>query len=436
MAKQSKVAQYDADKTATQRARQEELLKKNFLGIANYDDGLSAEEVKYLYAQNESFRTVVDTIDGFRKLTEEQQAQFFSEAKEEIRITLADDGYVPSQTQTLAPSLGEAEEESAAARQATQVFIETASDHAVETQGEKLYAGVEIKEGRYFLTIDPEDGTSPEVFRSRPIAEGGTQGEVWKLLRDSKKNATRELRRRAKKVQITRELREMAVDVIPYVPLEMKVNLSPAELFEAHAMLADPNTAVEGTRRLQLAARTQEDIDRANEVIERGRMQEQEAAAHKWMRDNPQFIVCDENLKAMMEIMGGLGWGVTNRNMTLAYSALLEQEALITQLPEVAEPEFRTGPEQRPRTVFVPKSPPVESPKAAPAPAARPVSRRPLNGSFVDSRATRMNTAPVKPTAMTALEYHQISAADLKLRYGKDPDFKARVDAYWAAGGR
>ena len=202
MAKQSKVAQYDADKTAAQRARQEELLKKNFTGIANYDDGLSSEETKVLYAHNESFRNVVDTIDGFRKLTEDEQARFHAEANDGTKRTLESDGYVPSQTQYLAPSLGDTEEESAAQRQATQVFIETASDQAVETQGEKLYAGVEIKEGRYFLTIDPEDGTSPEVFRSKPIAEGGTQGEVWKLLRDSKKNAIRELRSARRKCRL------------------------------------------------------------------------------------------------------------------------------------------------------------------------------------------------------------------------------------------
>lgn len=435
MAKQSNVEQYDTDKTAAQRARQEELLKKNFTGIANYDDGLSAEEVKFLLKNNDSFRNVVELIDGFRKMTKEQQLQFYSEANDGTRTTLQADGYDPGQIQTLAPSLGEAEEESAAQRRATQAFIETASDEAMETQGEKLYAGVEIREGRYFLTIDPEDGTAPEVFKSRPIAEGGSQGEVWKLLRDSKKNATRELRRRAKAVKLTKELREMAVDVIPYVPLEVKVNLTPAELFEAHAMLADPSTAVEGTRRLQAAARTQEDVDRANEQLERGRMQEQEAAARKWMTDNPQFIVCDENLKAMMELMSGLNWGVTSGNLTKAFNALLEQEALLTSLPEVTEPEFTTGPAPKPRTVFFPKAAPVEPPKAAPAPAARP-SRRPLNNSGIGFREARMNTEPAKPQPMTAVEYAGFSAVELKTRYNRDEAFKARVDAYWAAGGR
>lgn len=426
MAKQSKVAQYDADKTAAQLARQEESLKKNFTGIANYDDGLSTEETKFLYAHNESFRNVVDTIDGFRKLTEDEQARFHAEANEGTKRTLESDGYIPSQTQYLAPAPSESEEESAAQRQASQAFIETASDQAVETQGEKLYAGVEIREGRYVLTIDPEDGTAPEVFKSKPISEGGTQGEVWKLLRDSKKNATRELRRRAKKVQITRELREMQVDVIPYVPLEQKVTLSTAEIYDLTEQLKDPSTVLEATRRLQLGSRTQEDIDRANEMIERGRMQEQEAAAHKWMRDNPQFIVCDENLKAMMEIMGSLNWGVTSGNLTKAYNALLEQEALITSLPDVPEPEFTTGPAPKPRTVFIPK---------AAVPAVRP-TRRPLNSSGGDFRSARMNTEPAKPQPMTASEYAGYSAVELKTRFNRDEGFRARVEAYWAAGGR
>jgi hypothetical protein len=435
MAKQSKAAQYDVEKAQAQRTRLEQLQAKNFTGIAKYDEGLSSEEVKVLYKTNESFRNVVDTLNGFRQLTEEQQARFHAEANEGTKATLEADGYEPGQTQYLAPSLGEQEEDSAAQREASQRFLNTQGEAAVETQNEKLYEGVEIREGRYVLTIDPEDGTSPEVFRSKPIAEGGTQGEVWKLLRDSKKNATRELRRRAKKVQITKELREMKVDVIPYVPLEEKITLTPEQIFEATEQLKDPTTAIKASRLLYLASRTQEDIDRANEVIVRGRMQEQESAASTWIKNNPQFIVCDENLQAMMDIMGSLNWCVSDRNMTLAYNELMRQEALVTKLPEIPEQEFRTGPEPQQPRKFVPQSSPAER-QAAPAPAARPVYRKPLNSSGGDFRSTRPNTTPVKPQPMTAAEYAAMPVTILQDRYKKEPDFKNRVDAYWAAGGR
>jgi hypothetical protein len=166
-------------------------------------------------------------------------------------------------------------------------------------------------------------------------------------------------------------------------------------------------------------------------------MQEQESAASTWIKSNPQFYVCDENIKAFQDLMGGLNWPVTFRNMGIAYTALLEQGALIDKPAEV-EPEFRTGPEpqQQPREVFVPQSAP-QAPKAAPAPAVRPVSRKPLNSSGGDFRATRKNeTGPAKPTPMTAAEYAGLTSAILKQRYNKEPEFKARVDAYWAAGGR
>jgi hypothetical protein len=257
------------------------------------------------------------------------------------------------------------------------------------------------------------------------------------LLRDSKKSATRELRRRAKKVRITRELAEMKVDVIPYVPLEEKITLTNGEIYDLTQQLKDPSTVLEATRKLQLAARTQQDIDRANEVIIRGRQQEQESAASTWIKNNPQFIVCDENLQALMDIMGSLNWAVTDRNMTLAYNALVEQDALVTKAPEVPEPEFRTGPEpQQPRKVFVPQSAPVAAPRVPAAPAARPVYRKPLNSSGGDFRATRPNTTPVKPQPMTAAEYAATPVTVLQKRYKTDPDYKARVDAYWNEGGR
>ena len=135
----------------------------------------------------------------------------------------------------------------------------------------------------------------------------------------------------------------MAVDVIPYVPLEQKVTLTTAEIFDLTEALKDPSTVLEATRKLQLAARTQEDIDRANEVIERGHIQEQESAASTWIKNNPQFIVCDENIKAFQDLMGSLNWAITDRNMTAAYEELLRQEALVTQLPKLPNQNSEPG---------------------------------------------------------------------------------------------
>jgi hypothetical protein len=88
--------------------------------------------------------------------------------------------------------------------------------------------------------------------------------------------------------------------------------------------------------------------------------------------------------------------------------------------------------------VFIPKAAPVE-PKAAPAPVVRPASRKPLNNSSLGGGETsfvRRNTTPAKPAVMTAAEYAATPVTELQSRYKKDPEYKARVDAYWAAGGR
>jgi hypothetical protein len=447
MSKPSKLKQYEDDKKAAAQSRQNELQTRNFSGAKNFDElnaGLSGEEVSSLYRSNQSFHAATDrlnedhaTIAGFRQLTSEQQAAFFNDSNEATKTLLSEDGYIAEQIQTLAPSLGEVEDERDAQRQFEQDRLSEES-RAAETANNKqeiLYEGVErLADGRYRLSVDSMSGTSPEIFY------GNNQGECWAALRKAKAHATAALRHRARQFQVTKELRELAVDIIPYVPLEQKVTLSAAEIYDLTEQLKDPSTVLEATHRLQLGARTQLDIDRANEVIERGRMQEQESAARRWMEATPAYVPCPENEKAMIDAMNSLGWGVTHGNLQKCFEELLRQEALITEIPEIPEQEFRTGPEPpQPRKVFVPQAAPVAAPKVTPAPAVRPASRKPLNNSSTGGGETsfvRRNTTPAKPIAMTPSEYHSISAVELKTRYHRDEAFKARVDAYWAEGGR
>ena len=169
MGKHNSVEQYDAAKRAAQEARLEELRNKNFFGVrlqGSYDDGLSTEEIKFLRANNKSFLDVMTTIDGFRKLTAEQQEAFFSEANEATRISLENDGYISAEIQSFAKSPEEAEEiiESRRAAEQTKLFQQSREAEEEIARQEKLYPGVEVVDGKYRLTIDPEDGTAPEVF--------------------------------------------------------------------------------------------------------------------------------------------------------------------------------------------------------------------------------------------------------------------------------
>ena len=281
------------------------------------------------------------------------------------------------------------------------------------------------------MTIDPEDGTAPEVFW------GETQAEVWKKLRDSKKNATRELRRRANQVKVTQELRDMAVDVIEYAPLEQKITLTPAELFEATEMLKDPTTSIEGTRRLQAAARTDADIARANEALLRGRYLEAQTIAKKWMEDNKsQFFVCDHNIGQLRDLMASLNWAITPSNMDKAFAALVEQGVLIDSLPE-AEVEAPAIPTPSRRVITpmpAPSAPAIPQASRPTAPVRRPLNNTSANGT--SSARLRENTGRTSSPAMSAVEYASYTSADMRSKYKLDPAFRSRVDAYWAAGGR
>jgi hypothetical protein len=437
MGKSAKLEQQDAQKKAAAQARLAEFMAKDYSTAKDFNQlwsGISTEEIVHLRGNCQSFQDAenrLNLVEAFRKFTSEEQERFFAECNEGTRQVLENDGYVSSQTQTLAPSPDESEEESAAQRQAKQEFLNTQSSAAAEAQDDKLYPGVEIIGGKYRLSLDPGDGSQPEVFW------GDSQKDVFIKLRESKVHATKALRRRQKEVKVTQELRDLKPDVVNYPPLEVKVTLSPSELFDATEMMKDPTTAVEGARRLAAAARTQEDVDRANEITILSRQREQEQIAHNWMSAHPEFYQCKENIQAMIDLMTKLNWAaISNRNLDLAFKALQEQGILVEQLPET---EVTAEQVPQPRKVFVPQAAPVAAPKVTPAPPVRPTSRKPLNNSSMGGGETsfvRRNTTPAKPIAMTPSEYHSISAVELKTRYHRDEAFKARVDAYWDKGGR
>jgi hypothetical protein len=400
----SQVDQYEAKKKAAQQARQDELQLRNFNGAQDFDqlyEGLSSEEIKFLYTYNESFHKTTDLLND-------------------------------PQTQTLAASPEEAAEirDQARAAEQNRLFAEARAAEEANAREEKLYEGVEkLADGRYRLTIDPLDGSSPEVFY------GDTQAAVWAALRKSKANATKELRRRAGQVKITQELREMTVDVVEYAPLEVKVTLAPAELFEATEMLKDPSTSIEGTRRLQAAARTDQDIARANEALIRGRSIEAQTIAEKWLHENPTFYACDHNIGALREIMGTLNWAVTPKNLSLAHQALIEQNVLVDKLPE-AEVETPAFAQPRPRQAFVPKAVAPPAPAAPQAPRSTVPLRRPTMHDPSQTSFARKTATPIRVAPMTEREASSIPASEMKERYNSDANFRARMDAYWAAGGR
>ena len=304
---------------------------------------------------------------------------------------------------------------------------------------EILYEGVEkLANNAYKLTVDPEDGTPVEVFW------GESQKECFKKLRDSKKHSIRELRRRKKQLEITDDLRAMQVEVVNYAPLLTPITLTPKEIYDLTEQLKDPSTVLEATRKLRQASYTPEECARHNEGIERQRYNDAKSVGQKWLTENPDFYPSPENIKELQKLMGELNWAVTEKNLDLAFKTLKDQDALFEapkETPPSAQPASVVP--VAPAAVAAPAVPTVPAP-AAPA-GALPAAKRVLRpGSLAESstgiqpsvRMPERLGQPPRVLPMSAEEYSAIPAPVLKTRYNKEPEFKARVDAYWAAGGR
>jgi hypothetical protein len=437
MAKVNSVELYDANKRAEQDARLEMLRNKNFFGTrlqGSYDDGLSVDEIKFLRASNKSFLDVMTTIDGFRKLTPQDQEAFFSEANEATRISLENDGYVSAEIQSLAGSPAEEQEilDSRRAAEQQKLFQQSREAEELIARKELAYPGIEkVDENLFRLTVDPGDGTAAEVF------QGTTPAETFQKLIESKKHATRELRRRAKSVKVTAEMRALTPEIVNYPPLMEKVTLTPEQLYDFTAAQSDPLRSVEAIRMLRLAGMTQEEVDRHNEVIVRSRETEARSIADAWIKNHPEFYVCPENLQSLMTIFENMNWACTSHNLDLSLSCLQEQDVLIGR-PAESEVEAPVVPTPTRRII----TPPTAASAPVAPHTARPVAqgvRRPLNNSSVSGTSSpRFKDASSRTAvqAMSATEYASYTAADMRSKYKLDPAFQKRVDAYWAAGGR
>lgn len=467
-------AAIEVDKAAAIDKRNADLLAADYSTAESLDalyDPLSVAEVKLLTTRNASFKNRVaeltkqDFINTFRNYTEAQQQAAYKSYQTQQKKWIDDDynayqsaaeaeaaaaaaaPVVPPGDVVVPPAdiLTPTIDEQAAAQAEADRLAEEARV-AAQAPIEKLYDGVEkLADGRYKLTVDPEDGTPVEVFY------GATQADCFKALRKSKAQATKELRRRAKQVKITDAMRAFDAEKINYAPLAKVLKLSPDEIFLLTDQTKDPSTVLEATRKLRLASITQEEVDRQNEAVIRQRYSDQFNVAATWMSENEnKFYRCDHNINAMKQIMGELNWAVTIANLDQAFKFLEEQGVLLDAPEEVEEVQPVAQPALVvPVAVAVPPAPaaavvPVATPAptpAAPAGAlpAAPRVLRPGSSSTAMTPTRRVDSISLTPPAapalvLTAEEYHSIPASTMKIRMQREPAFKAAVEALWATG--
>ena len=148
--------------------------------------------------------------------------------------------------------------------------------------------------------------------------------------------------------------------------------------------------------------------------------------------------------------MGGLNWAVTLKNMDKAYATLVEQGVLLDR-PE--QPSTQVQPAAQPASVIPVAAAPAATPAQAQAsavPTNTPAATPATTGALPDARqlrpADRSSSTAMQPTrrvenagavvanVLTVEEYNSMPAATVKMRYNREPAFKAQVDALIASG--
>ena len=437
--KQQAQVQEDAKRAAAQQ-RNDQVMGADYSAATNFDelyDDLASAEIKSLYARNATFKAKVDQLNNAPL----PQTTTLGSSQNEIDAARAAEAVQQTTPEPVAQTdAGTPEAIAAAQEEADRLLAEAAAAGTPLTvqrnDVEILYDGVEkLGEGSYKLTVDPEDGTSPEIFY------GASQSDCFKGLRKSKASATRELRRRAKKVQITDELRALQVEVINYPPLAKPISLSADEVFTLTQEMKDPVTAVKAMTKLRLASITQEECDRQNEAIERQRYSDGYNTAITWIQTHPDFYNCPENIAALQTLMVNLNWAVTIKNLDLAFDNLVEQGVLLER-PVEQTPSQPIVPQPASVVPVVTVAPAVPVVKAAPAvaktgalPDARQLRPADRSSSTTMTPTRRSDSVPVAVmSSLTAEEYHAMPSATLKMRYQREPAFRVQVDALIASG--
>lgn len=478
---------YIAVKDPVEEARLAALLTKDFSEAKSLDemyDSISTVDIRNLYKTNPSFKVRADElqrqefINNFRALPEAAQQRAFQTYNAEQKALIdadynafeAEQAVPVVPTETLAETFaklsddeiqkfidadpagtteqGQVAAQTKAARAEASPVVQVAPEPAATTPitaVEDLYDGIEkLGEGSYKLTVDPADGSNPEIFY------GTSQKECFKALKKSKARATAELRRRMKAVEITDALRALKVEVLNYPPPLKPLPLTADEIFTLTEQQKDATTVLEATRKLRLASLSPEECARENERIERQRISDQYNTANTWVNTHDDFYNHPHNIEQMQKLMAGLNWAVTINNLDLAFKTLKDQGALL-DLPEEdpsTQPPVVQPASVVPVTIAAPAVPaavvpaipvtPVATPTQALASAlpAAPKVLRPGSSStsvMPTRRIESVSTAPAK-VVLTVEMYNQIPAAEAKRRYLKDPDFKAAFDQLCAEG--
>lgn len=294
--------------------------------------------------------------------------------------------------------------------------------------------------------IDLGDGSGVQIFK------GKTQKELLSALGKAQKNASKKIR------QQNQERDEMIANQ-PAEVEEPTKRLTPRaptaeEQWEIAQGLGDPAKAIKSLDRymeIRLGGPIEQAVEKitAHDADLEYRRARNEAVA--FMRENPDFYNTQGNNEKLATYIEEKGWASTKRNLQKAYAQLALEDQLEKRPEQVSTPESTTVSTEvvheavTAPVVSVPAPAAVATstqptPAATTQPAGLPAGARVRPGSSSTGLSPRESSVRqggaqlAAPVGLTVEEYRRMPTSQTKLKYQRDPVFKAAVDKLISEG--
>ena len=235
------------------------------------------------------------------------------------------------------------------------------------TTGNPLEGIQQDKDGNYFDVVDLGDGSGPQVFKGKTVAE------LLGKYRRAQEHATRKIREQALALKL-RETPDPATPLPEFTPHAPTTD----ELWQLSEDIKDPNRAANALTRAvewQLGANLGEVRATLQSIIAEKARRDVFAAGEAFTDAHPEFKKCPENEQAMFAYLDKHNLAYTRKNFEIAFGELKSGLILVSSgQPTGSETETRIASPvvTRPRTASTGLSPrtssavpPRENPSAA-----------------------------------------------------------------------
>lgn len=254
------------------------------------------------------------------------------------------------------------------------------------------------KDGNYFDVVDLGDGSGPQVFKGKTIAE------LLGKYRKAQEHATRKIREQA----LSLKLRDTPDPAKPMREFTQHIPTAD-ELWQLSEDLKDPAKAAGAIARAtqwELGATGQEVRATLQSIIEERERAESFRVGADFMDAHPEFKPCPENEEAIYAYLRQRSMAMTRKNLEIAFGELKPGLVLISPVPNAGN-----GTETR-----------IEQPVVTrPRTASSGLSPR------ISSAVPPKETPTARPTKLTAADIDAMPTAEYERKL-RDPVFAAEAE--------